>query len=215
VTLSRTRGPSRPPGENDIEEDDMPRIPAVPESEAGFFGRLVYRYTRRRFGAVPEPFAVFRHHRRLFWAALVADGVQEWAPRVLPKRVRELAVYRTATVVGCSWCVDFGTMLQRLDGLDIERLNLDEYATSPLYDRAERLAIAYADAMTAQPMTVTDAQIAELEAELGRAGVVELTHAIALENMRGRANHALGITDQGFDAACRVRLKTGAPASRG
>jgi AhpD family alkylhydroperoxidase len=195
----------------------MPRIPAVPESEAGFFGRLVYRYARKRFGAVPEPFAVIRHHQRLFWASLVAEGIQEWAPRELPTRVRELAVYRTATVVGCSWCVDFGTMLQRLDGLDIERLqHIDEYATSPLYDRAERLAIAYADAMTAQPMTVTDAQVAELEAELGRAGTLELTHAIALENMRGRSNHALGITDQGFDAACRVKLSPAAgSASRG
>jgi AhpD family alkylhydroperoxidase len=185
----------------------MPRIPAVPESEAGFFARLVYRFARRKFGDVPEPFAVFRHNKRLFWASLVADGVQEWAPRVLPTRVRELAVYRTATVVGCSWCVDFGTMLQRLDGLDVERLrHIDEYGTNPLYDRAERLAIAYADAMTSQPMTVTDDQVAELEAEFGRAGLVELTHAIALENMRGRSNHALGITDQGFDAACKVRL---------
>jgi AhpD family alkylhydroperoxidase len=194
----------------------MPRIPAVPESEAGFVGRLVYRFARRRFGAVPEPFAVARHHGRLFWASLVAESSYEWAPRVLPKRVLELAVYRTATVIGCSWCVDFGTMLQRLDGLDVERLqHIDEYATSPLYEPAERLAIAYADAMTAQPMTVSDAQVAELEAVFGRAGVVELTHAIALENMRGRSNHALGVTDQGFDAACRVRLSGAQAPSRG
>jgi alkylhydroperoxidase family enzyme len=53
---------------------------------------------------------------------------------------------------------------------------------------------------------VTDSQVAELEAELGRAGLIELTHSIALENMRARAYHALGIVDQGFDAACRVRL---------
>src|SRR4051794_14292612 len=185
----------------------MPRIPAVPESEAGFFARLVYRYARRRFGAVPEPFAVVRHNRRLFWASLVADGVQEWAPRALPKRVRELAVYRTATVVGCSWCVDFGTMLQRLDGLDVERLaRIDDYATDPLYSPAERLAGAYADAMTATPLTVPDGQVAERERELGRAGLLELTQVIAVENQRSRANHALGIVDQGFDAACRVRL---------
>ena len=194
----------------------MLRIPAVPESDAGFAGRLAYRIARWRFGAVPEPFAVIRHHRRLFWSSLVAESANEWAPRVLPKRLLELAVYRTATVVGCSWCVDFGTMLQRLDGLDVERLqHIDEFATSPLYDPAERLAIAYADAMTGQPMTVTDAQVAELEAEFGRAGVVELTHAIALENMRGRFNHALGVSDQGFDAACRVRLdRAPAPGER-
>ena len=40
----------------------------------------------------------------------------------LPTSVRELAVFWTARTVGCSWCVDFGSMLQRLDGLDVDRL---------------------------------------------------------------------------------------------
>jgi len=183
----------------------MARIPAVPEEQAGVLGGLAYRFARRWFGQVPEPFAVLRHHRRLFWAGALADTVTMKATTVLPKRLRELAVYRTATVVGCSWCVDFGTMLQRLDGLDVDRLQrIDEYATSSLFTDVERLAIAYADAMTALPMTVTDEQVAELEPELGRAGLVELTYVIALENERARFNHALGITDQGFDAACRV-----------
>lgn len=184
----------------------MGRIPSVPADEAGVFGRLAYRLARRRFGDVPEPFAVTRHHRPLFWAMIVSETAYLRAAGVLPARLRELAVYRVATVVGCSWCVDFGTMLQRLDGLDVERLaHIGEYPTSELYTPDERLALAYADAMTAQPMAVTDAQVAELAAALGRAGLVELTHAIALENMRARSNHALGITDQGFDAACRVR----------
>ncbi|GAA1326072.1 carboxymuconolactone decarboxylase family protein [Pseudonocardia xinjiangensis] len=183
------------------------RIPAVPAEEAGPVGRLLYRLMRRRFGDVPEPFAVLRHHPRLFRASLVAELAYERAATVLPARLRELAVYRVATVVGCSWCVDFGTMLQRLDGLNVERLeHIDEYPTHPLYEPVERLALAYADAMTATPPTVTDAQVARLEAELGRAGLVELTHSIALENMRARAYHALGIVDQGFDAACQVRL---------
>jgi AhpD family alkylhydroperoxidase len=185
----------------------MPRIPAVPAEQAGVLGRFTYRYLRKRFGAVPEPFAVAMQHRKLFWAGSVAEAAYQKACTVLPAHVRELAVYRTATVVGCSWCVDFGAMLQRLDGLDVERLaHIDEYATSPSYDARERLAIAYADAMTAQPMAVTDEQVAELEAAFGRAGVVELTVQIALENMRARTNHALGIVDQGFDAACALRL---------
>jgi AhpD family alkylhydroperoxidase len=192
----------------------LTRIPAVPQSEAGWAGRLMYRYAKRRFGDVPEPFAVQRHHRRLFWAALVSETAYQKASTVLPTSVRELAVYRTATQVGCQWCVDFGTMLQRLDGLDVDRLqHIDEYATSALYSPVERMAIAYADAMTAQPPTVTDEQVAELERELGRAGLVELTVQIGLENMRARTNHALGITGQGFDAACQVRLGALSPAA--
>lgn len=194
----------------------MARIPAVEPGQAGPWGRLVYRLARRRFGSVPEPVAVARHHRGLFWAGLVAELAWERAARTLPDRVRELAVYRTATVVGCSWCVDFGTMLQRLHGLDVERLRrIDDHATDPLFRHDERLAIAYAEAMTAQPMTVTDAQVAELEAEFGRAGLVELTQMIAVENLRARANHALGITDQGFAEACAVRPPEAGSASRG
>jgi hypothetical protein len=43
---------------------------------------------------------------------------------------------------------------------------------------------------------------------LGDAGVVKLTYMIALENMRARTNHALGITAQGYtsDDACPIPL---------
>ena len=177
----------------------MPRIPAVPESAAGLFGRLAYRYARRRFGAVPEPFAVLRHHRKIFWASAVAETAYDKACTVLPARVRELAVYRTATTVGCSWCVNFGTMLQRLDGLDVDRLqHIDDYATHPLFDDRERLALAYADAMTAQPMTVTDELVERVRAHVDDAELVELTYLVALENLRARTNHALGLTAQGY-----------------
>ena len=168
----------------------MARIPAVPEEQAGVLGRLAYRYARRRFGAVPEPFAVLRHHPRLFWAGALAESAAEKAATVLPRPLRELAVYRTATVVGCSWCVDFGTMLQRLGGLGRRPAPAHRRVRrrAPFSPPTERLAIAYADAMTAQPMTVTDDQVAALERELGRAGLIELTHAIALENKRGRGS---------------------------
>ncbi len=194
----------------------MSRIPTVPAQRAGLFGRLAYQYASRRFGAVPEPFAVLRWHRRLFWANAVAEMAAERAQRVLPAAVRELAVYRTATGVGCSWCVDFGTMLQRHQGLDIERLrDIDHYPSSPLFTAEERLALAYADAMTAQPMAVTDELVAELDTRFGHDGLVELTHAIAIENQRARFNLALGIVDQGFTSGESCAVAMPGAASRG
>lgn len=187
----------------------MPRIPAKKTSEAGFFLKLAYRYAGRRFGAVPEPMAVTAHHPALLRANSIHELLVERASKKLPPSVRELAVYRVATQVGCSWCVDFGTMLQLHDGLDIERLkSIDSYETSPAFTPAERLALAYADAMTAGPTSVTDEQVAKLEREFGRDGVIELTYQIALENMRARMNSALGIVDQGFTSgdACRIPL---------
>jgi alkylhydroperoxidase family enzyme len=98
-------------------------------------------------------------------------------------------------------------MLQRLDGLDVDRLkDIDNYATSPRYTDDERAAIAYADAMTTDPHTVTDEQVADLRNRFGDAGVIELTYQIGVENMRARMYSALGITEQGFNSgdACRV-----------
>ncbi|MBD0324667.1 MAG: carboxymuconolactone decarboxylase family protein, partial [Aldersonia sp.] len=156
---------------------------------------------------VPEPFAVLANHPGLFTAGAVHELAAERASTKLPANIREIAVYRVAWTVGCSWCVDFGTMLQRLDGLDIERLeHIGDYAESSRYSDEEKAAIAYADAVTATPPTVTDEQVADLERRFGAAGVVELTYQIALENMRARMYSALGITEQGFNsgAACRV-----------
>jgi AhpD family alkylhydroperoxidase len=187
------------------------RIEPLSPKRAGLLTRAMYRVARRRYGQVPEPFAVSAHHRKLMIASAIHETMVDRASKTLPVSVRELAVLWTARAVGCSWCVDFGSMLQRLDGLDVERLKeIDDYATSPLFTDDERAAIAYADAMTADPHTVTDEQVADLRARFGDAGVFELTYQIGLENMRARVNSALGITEQGFNSgdACRIPWAT-------
>jgi alkylhydroperoxidase family enzyme len=183
------------------------RIEPLPPNRAGLLTRVMYRVVKRRYGQVPEPFAVAAHHRKLMVAGAVHETMIDRASKTLPVSVRELAVFWTARKIGCSWCVDFGSMLQRLDGLDIHRLkDIDSYATSTAFTDDERAAIAYADAMTTDPHTVTDEQVADLRARFGDAGVFELTYQIGVENMRARVNAALGITEQGFNSgdACRI-----------
>jgi AhpD family alkylhydroperoxidase len=183
------------------------RIEPLPPKQAGLLIRAMYRYAKRRFGEVPEPFAVTAHHRRLLIAGAVHETMLQSASRKLPASVRELAVLWTARTVGCAWCVDFGSMLQRLDGLDVERLkDIDNYATSPRFTDDERAAIAYADAMSTDPHVISDEQVADLRGRFGDAGVIELTYQVGVENMRARMNSALGITEQGFNSgdACRV-----------
>jgi AhpD family alkylhydroperoxidase len=183
------------------------RIEPLPPKRANLLVRVMYRVAKRRFGEVPEPFAVAAHHPRLLVANAVHESMLQSASRKLPANVRELAVFWAARTVGCSWCVDFGSMLQRLDGLDIDRLkDIDNYATSPQYTDDERAAIAYADAMSTDPHSVTDDQVADLRRRFGDDGVIELTYQVGVENMRSRMYAALGITEQGFNSgdACRV-----------
>ncbi len=185
----------------------MSRIPALARRDVGLFGRIVYRVTARRYGAVPEPITVLAHHRGLTRASAVHELLVERASTALPTAVRSLVVYRTARLIGCSWCVDFGEMLQRLESVDQYRLaHIDDYRDDPAYSDDERAALAYADALTTDPLTaVTDAQVADLLDRFGVDGVLELTYQIGLENMRARMYGALGIVDQGFaSGACRL-----------
>lgn len=196
----------------------MSRIPALSPRDAGPLIKIGYRIARKRLGEVPEPFAVLANHRKLFMASARHELALEKAMHALPPALIQLAVYRTGWTVGCSWCVDFGAMLQRLDGLDIDRLQqIADFETSPAFSEAERAIIRYADAMTETPMTVTDEQVAALVATYGVEAVLELTYQISHENQRARMNHALGITDQGYSSgdACRVPWLTPETANRG
>jgi alkylhydroperoxidase family enzyme len=56
----------------------------------------------------------------------------------------------------------------------------------------------YAVGMTRTPAQVPDALFAKLREHLGEGQLVELTHHIALENLRGRFNVAFGVGAAGF-----------------
>jgi alkylhydroperoxidase family enzyme len=72
------------------------------------------------------------------------------------------------------------------------------FASSPHYSPAERIALAFAEAMTITGQKVTDDLFAEASRHFSEAQLVELTAAIALENFRSKFNVALGVESQGF-----------------
>jgi AhpD family alkylhydroperoxidase len=177
----------------------MPRIPLREAHEVGPVLRLMYRFARKRLGKMPEPFMAYAHSPRFVMAAGVHEMLVQRAARRLNAELRELVVHRVATVVGCEWCVDFGTMLAISAGFSVERhRELARYRDSDAFTADEKLALEYADAMTAQPMTVDDDLVERLRGAFDDGQLVELTYMISVENLRARANHALGITSQGY-----------------
>ena len=81
---------------------------------------------------------------------------------------------------------------------DEELLALPAYRTSALFADLEKSVLDYAVGMSRTPVDVSDALFARLRQHFTDAQLVELTHVIALENMRGRFNLALGVGAAGF-----------------
>ena len=84
-------------------------------------------------------------------------------------------------------------------GVSVEKIDaLPRYATSPLYDEAERVALEYADAMTITGQDVGDELFTRLRRHYTDDALVELTAIIAWENASAKFNRALRIPSQGL-----------------
>jgi len=84
----------------------------------------------------------------------------------------------------------------RLGVSDEKILALGDYATSPLYTEAERVALEYADAITLSDRDVGDDLFARVRRFYDDDAVVELTEVIAWENASSKFNRALRIPSQ-------------------
>ncbi|HJQ27989.1 MAG TPA: hypothetical protein VJ827_01515 [Rubrobacter sp.] len=81
---------------------------------------------------------------------------------------------------------------------DEKILALEEYATSPLYDDQELVALEYADAITLSEREVDDGLFERVRTDFYEDAVVELTAVISCENSSTKCNRALRIPSQGL-----------------
>ncbi len=82
-------------------------------------------------------------------------------------------------------------------GVSYEKiLALEEYATSPLYDEKERVALEYADRMTITDRDVDEEFFSRLRQFFDDDALVELTAIVAWENSSSRFNRALRVPSQ-------------------
>ena len=172
------------------------RIQGAPER--GPLRKVAYSMSRKRLGRVPEPFAVAAHHTKIFGAMSGFEMALEKSQRV-PVRYKALGELRAAMVVGCEFCVDIGSMVARQSGLsDDELKDLIDWQSSERLDEKDKLVLAYADAISATPVEVSDELFEQLHAHFDEQQLVELTAAIAWENWRARFNWAFGLGKEGY-----------------
>jgi alkylhydroperoxidase family enzyme len=82
-------------------------------------------------------------------------------------------------------------------GIPVEKIEaLAEYATSPHYSEAERVALEYADAITITDRDVSDELFAKVRQFYDDDELVELTAAIAWENASSKFNRAFRVPSQ-------------------
>ena len=177
----------------------MSRLQPVEPHGIDLVRRLTFRTGRRMFGRELEPSAVLAHHKPLLLGVGVASMAFERYSKTVDEHLKNLAMLRTSQLIGCEWCLDFGSYLAQQAGTPEEQLReLASWRDSDRFGPVERLVLEYAEAMTRTPVDVDDQLFARLREHFDERQIVELTMAIALENTYSRSNWALGIEGQGF-----------------
>ena len=187
------------------------RIPKAPVT--GAYGALMRLFAKHKLGGdFPDNGYVYFHHKPVLKAVMSFEGkVAKWDR--LDPLLKSYAQLVSAGVIGCSWCLDFGYFMAHNDGLDLAKVReVPRWRESDAFTSLEREVMAYAEAMTLTPPTVTDEMVASLVSSLGAPAVVELTQMVALENMRSRFNSAAGLQSQGYSEVCELPLAVPSPS---
>ncbi len=186
---------------------------------------FVYAMTRRHMRDIAEnqteraiePAEVYGHLPSVLVGYGMFVGAAERQSRV-EAHLKGMAVVKAATLTHCEYCIDIASSAARKSGLrDAQLLALPHYRESEEFNDLEKLVLDYAVAITRTPVEVSDELFASLREHFDERQIVELTSAIAIENLHARFNAALDIGSAGFTEGmvCAVPETNGATASVG
>jgi AhpD family alkylhydroperoxidase len=175
------------------------RIPSVDVETCSDDLRETLEEQRKLWGAPLYPYLFYARHPAYFRAAKTMwVALQEDAKRV-PGALSALLNRRVAWWNGCEYCQDAHAARGRRLGVLTEKIEaLIDYAKSPLFSDAEKVALEYADAITDTHRDVDDELFARLQRHYDDDTIAELTMIIAWQNASSRFNRALRIPAQGF-----------------
>jgi alkylhydroperoxidase family enzyme len=178
----------------------------IPTTEiTGVSGAMLKRFSKKRLGRVPDSLGVYWHNRQVLKGSFAISGkARKWD--ACDATLKSFAHMAVASLIGCTACLDYGYFQAHNEDLDLEKAReVPRWRESRVFTPLERDVMAYAEAMSQTPPTVTDEMSARLLEQLGAAAMVELTAFIALANFAARSNVALGLESEGFATACGLK----------
>src|SRR3954453_1868577 len=186
------------------------RIPA--KEITGPYGALIKTFSKRMFGRVPESLGVMWHNVPVLKASMgFGQKMKKWDQ--CDQTLKSFAHMAVASLVGCSWCLDFNYFMAFNEGLDVDRAReIPRWREADVSTTLEREGSENAEAMSNTPPTGAGEIVSSLHGQLGPAAVLELTSVIGFANFTTRSNVALGIESEGFAAACDLKPLAERPA---
>ena len=166
------------------------RVP--PKEITGLYGAVVKKFAAKMFGHVPESLGVMWHNLPVLKASMgFGQKLQKWDE--CDEGLKSFAHMAVASLVGCTWCLDFNYFMAKNQGLDVDKAReIPRWRESDVFTPLEREVLEYAEAMSQTPPTTTDEMVASLLDQLGAPALIELTTVIGFANQTTRWQRRAG-----------------------
>lgn len=177
-------------------------LPPV-ERPPGLIMKVVFFLTRRQFGKVLTPIAVFSARMPASFGTFYGKVSKLDKKLQLSPQTGALIRERVASINMCLFCMDAGRWFATKDSPgSAARLDaLDDYRTSPLFTDAERAALDYATELTHDKEVDPDT-VERLKRYYSEREICEIVWLVASEHLYNMSNIGLNI---GSDGLCDVR----------
>lgn len=176
-------------------------LPPV-EKPRGLMLKMVYFFTRRQFGKVATPIAVFSARMPAAFLTFYGKVSRLDKKLQLPEQTAALIREQVASINTCLFCMDatrWYAMKKSPDNL--ARFDaLPQYRTSPLFTEAERAALDYATELTSSKK-VDPATFARLRNFYSEREICDIVWLVASEHLYNVSNIGLNI---GSDGLCQL-----------
>jgi alkylhydroperoxidase family enzyme len=164
--------------------------------------KLAYFFTRRQFGKVLTPLKVFSARMPLAFGLFYGKVSKLDQKLTLSPELALLIRHQVARINICLFCIDIARSFTIQKSMNQAKFDaLDEYATSPLFNDAERAALDYATELTKEKK-VNPGTFERLSGHYSEREICEIVWLVASEHLYNISNIGLNIHS---DMLCDIR----------
>lgn len=176
------------------------------EKPKGLTMKLVYYFSRRRFGRVLTPLKVYAVRLPSAFGVFTGKIAQLDKKLQLPRETAFLIREQVARLNVCLFCMDIGRSFAIKESMNEDRFDaLDRYNESPLFTDAERSVLDYVTELT-RDKKVNPKTFARMSSFYSERAICEVVWLVASEHFYNITNIGLNIHS---DMLCDFARKKG------
>jgi uncharacterized peroxidase-related enzyme len=148
---------------------------------------------QRTLGFVPNGLRIMARRPEIVKGFIaLRRAVLDPAAGTVPAELKNLCAHLASRTHGCMYCQAHALQGASRSGSEAARLEaVWEYATSPLFNEAERAALDFSVKAASVPNGVTDADIERMRQHWDEGQIVEILAAVSLYGFLNRFNDSL------------------------